>query len=90
MRPNFCTLSPDTLHRFDWSKACKEHDDIYRDRRGPAIAIRSRADQLLRRRMLQEVRKRHDRSFFEHMVGYTIAWFYWIAVRMFGWMWWRT
>jgi hypothetical protein len=84
-KPDFCTLSPDTIGRFNWSEACQQHDEAYS---ASGDVSRWTADLNLWKRMVGEVNER-DRGFYDRITGRLIAFLYWLNVRLFGWLWWE-
>jgi len=82
-KPDFCTLSPDTIGRFGWTAACREHDRRYAEGTGS----RWNADYHLWADMMETVRS-VDTTYKERLRGKVIALLYWVTVRLFGWLWW--
>lgn len=63
--------------RFDWSRACRVHDWLYRDfRLTPAPLSRAQADRLLREGVAD-------------LDAPVMAWIMWAGVRVFGWIAWN-
>jgi len=83
-KPDLCTLSPDTLGRFNWRDACRKHDEQYEAGEG----TRWEADRILWNEMIREVRALKTGPW-ETFLGTLIALVYWLAVRSFGWLWWK-
>jgi len=84
-KPDFCTLSPDTLGRFNWTEACRKHDEKYASEQSGS---RWQADRVLWTEMMSEVRELEG-SCWEQFIGRLTALIYWLAVRLFGWLWWQ-
>lgn len=82
-KPDFCTLGPDTLRRYNWTEACRKHDRRYTTGEG----TRRRADRILWREMIREVREL-EAGRAEKWLGRITAMLYWLSVRLFGWIWW--
>ena len=82
MADNYCSYSPDKIFGVKFNYACYLHDRQYRNERVKRFS-RKKADRLLRNRII-EIYKHNNLK----KVGYIIAYFYYIAVRLFGWLVW--